>query len=194
MLTRLKTVLRPYALRLLFAWRRIDYAVRFAGRNIHIHPTAWVARKAIIRCTGGGEIVIGERCEIHDFAMIDAIGGSIRIGTCCSLNPFAIIYGYGGTRIGNRVRIAAHSVIIPANHDFRSTLLLHEAGVTGIGISIDDDVWLGAGARILDGVNIGSRSVVGAGAVVTRSIPSGCVAVGVPARAAPITASAKYHQ
>lgn len=104
------------------------------------------------------------------------------MGDHCSLNPFAIIYGHGGATLGNRVRIAEHTVIIPADHNFRSPAPLHESGVTCVGISIGNDVWLVAGARILDGVAIGNRSVVGAGAVVTRSIPPGCVATGVPAR------------
>src|SRR2546427_143081 len=96
---RLDDSLRPLVQQLRTAWRRISYAVRFAGLNVRIDPTAWVASKAIIRCTGGGEIVIGKHCEIHDFAMIDATGGSIRMGDHCSLNPFAIIYGHGGARI-----------------------------------------------------------------------------------------------
>jgi acetyltransferase-like isoleucine patch superfamily enzyme len=182
----MKALLQPIALQAITLLRRIEYAVRFCGLNVQVDPTAWVARKAIIRCTGGGQIVIGQHCEVHDFAMIDATGGSVRIGDHCSLNHFAIIYGHGGTKIGNRVRIATHSVIIPANHNFRSMGPLHESGVTGTGITIGDDVWLGTGARILDGVSIGSRSVIGAGAVVTRSIPPGCVAMGVPARATAI--------
>jgi acetyltransferase-like isoleucine patch superfamily enzyme len=184
-----KTAFRPVTEFLAIGWRRMFYAVRFAGLNVRIHPTSWVASKAIIRCTGGGEIVIGQGCEIHAFAMIDACGGSVRLGDYCSLNPFAIVYGHGGAKIGSHVRIAAHTVIIPANHNFRSTASLHESGVTGVGITIGDDVWLGAGARVLDGVSIGNRSVVGAGAVVTRSVPSGCVAKGVPARAVPIDGS-----
>jgi acetyltransferase-like isoleucine patch superfamily enzyme len=114
--------------------------------------------------------------------MIDALGGSVQMGDHCSLNPFAIVYGYGGTFLGSGVRIAAHTVIIPTNHVYGSTKPLHKAEVTGVGISIGDDVWIGAGARILDGVVIGDGSVVGAGAVVTRSIPAGCIATGVPAR------------
>ena len=49
-------------------------------------------------------------------------------------------------------------------------------------VRICEDVWIGAGATILRGVTIGARSIVGAGAVVTRSIPPDSVAVGVPAR------------
>jgi maltose O-acetyltransferase len=49
-------------------------------------------------------------------------------------------------------------------------------------VSIGDDVWVGTGALILKGVTIGSRSIVGAGAVVTRDVPPDVVVVGNPAR------------
>ena len=49
-------------------------------------------------------------------------------------------------------------------------------------VEIGADVWLGAGVVVLPGVSIGAGSVVAAGAVVTRSLPPGSVAAGVPAR------------
>ncbi|NUQ39504.1 MAG: hypothetical protein HUU23_17315 [Caldilineales bacterium] len=49
-------------------------------------------------------------------------------------------------------------------------------------IVIEDDVWLGVGAIVLDGVTIGRGAVIGAGAVVTESIPAYAIAVGAPAR------------
>lgn len=49
-------------------------------------------------------------------------------------------------------------------------------------IKIEDNVWIGGGAILLPGVTIGNSSVVGAGSVVTRSIPANCVAVGNPCR------------
>jgi maltose O-acetyltransferase len=49
-------------------------------------------------------------------------------------------------------------------------------------IAVADNVWLGGGCIVLPGVSIGENSVVGAGAVVTRSLPAGVVAVGNPAR------------
>lgn len=49
-------------------------------------------------------------------------------------------------------------------------------------IVIEDDVWIGADARILKGVRIGARSIVGSGAVVTRSVPPDVVVAGNPAR------------
>jgi maltose O-acetyltransferase len=49
-------------------------------------------------------------------------------------------------------------------------------------IDIGSDVWVGGGALILAGVTIGSRSVIGAGSVVTRDIPEGVLAAGNPCR------------
>ncbi len=167
-------------------FRRLRFAVRFAGRNVRVHPSSYVSRKCVIRVNGGGSITIGRDCEIHDFAMLMTYGGDIRIGDHSSVNPFTIVYGHGGTRIGSSVRIAAHTVIIPANHvrgsDERP---LYRSGVTAKGIVIEDDVWIGAGCRILDGVHIGRHAVIGAGSVVTGSIPAGTIAVGVPARVLP---------
>lgn len=49
-------------------------------------------------------------------------------------------------------------------------------------ITVGDDVWFGGHVSVLPGVNIGSRTVIGAGSVVTRDIPSGVVAAGNPCR------------
>lgn len=110
-------------------------------------------------------------------------GGDISIGDNCSINPFSIVYGHGGVRIGNGVRIAAHTVVIPANHTPGSDEQpVHRAPVVSLGIIIGDQVWIGAGARILDGVHIGRNAVVGAGSVVTRPVPANATVAGVPAR------------
>ena len=115
--------------------------------------------------------------------MILTYGGDIVLGDHSSVNPFTVIYGHGGTRIGTGVRIASHSVIIPANHvPGTAQKPLHASGITAKGIEIGDHVWIGAGVRVLDGVRIGDHSVIGAGSVVTRSIPDNATAVGVPAR------------
>lgn len=168
------------------AVRRGYLAVRFAGHPVRIDATSLVSPKAVIRVCGGGSITIGRHCEIHDFAMILTYGGHIVLGDHSSVNPFTVIYGHGGTHIGTGVRIAAHSVIIPANHvPGTPGKPLYASGITAKGIEIGNHVWIGAGVKVLDGVRIGDHAVIGAGSVVTRSIPDNATAVGVPARVRP---------
>lgn len=115
--------------------------------------------------------------------MLLTYGGHITIGDNCSINPFTIVYGIGGAKIGCGVRIAAHTVIIPANHNIgEDNHPLYKSGITAKGIEIEDNVWIGAGCRILDGVQIGRNAVIGAGSVVTKSVPANSTVVGVPAR------------
>ena len=145
------------------------------GRETVIRPGARVRRE------GGGVIVIGEYCKIHPGAMLLSYGGTIRLGDRCSVNPYSVLYGQGGLNIGNGVRIAAHCVLIPANHKFRGGGRIHEQGETREGIVIEDDVWLGAGVRVLDGARIERGCVVGAGAVVRGVLSKFGVYGGVPA-------------
>ena len=164
-------------------FRRVSMMIRFLGRSVSAHPSAWISLRSVIRVNCGGSISIGKNCEIHPFAMLLTHGGHIRLGDNCSVNPFTIIYGCGGAYIGNGVRIAAHVIIVPENHNPGTDANpLHLSGTTRLGIRIEDNVWIGAGAKILDGVSIGRNAVIGAGSVVTHSIPANVTAVGVPAR------------
>jgi acetyltransferase-like isoleucine patch superfamily enzyme len=179
----IKKSLLPLRESVLRRFRACLYRARFVGRDVKIDPSSRVSWRSVIRTCGGGSISIGGNCEIHSFAMILTYGGDIAIGHNCSANPFVIIYGHGGVMIGNGVRIASHSVIIPANHCVSNAgTPLYQAGVSAKGISIGNDVWIGSGARILDGVRIGDNAVVGAGSVVTKPVPSHATVAGVPAR------------
>jgi len=164
-------------------FRRLTMAIRFLGRSVNAHPSAWISMRSVIRVNCGGSITIGRNSEIHPFAMLLTHGGRIHIGDNCSVNPFTIIYGSGGAYVGNNVRIAAHVVIVPENHNPGTDAIpLRLSGITRKGIRINDNVWIGAGVKILDGVDIGRNAVIGAGSVVTHSIPAHATAIGVPAR------------
>ncbi|MBM3349483.1 MAG: acyltransferase [Betaproteobacteria bacterium] len=164
--------------------RSVWYAIRFFGRPIKVHPTSKVSWRSIFKTNcGGGKIVIGSDCEIHDYAMIMTYGGNITIGDHCSVNPFTIIYGHGNTQIGRGVRIAAHTVIIPSNHIPGDEITpSYKRGFTALGVRIEDYVWIGSGCRILDGVIIGRHAIVGAGSVVVHSVSDNVTVAGVPAR------------
>ncbi len=148
------------------------------GDNVHIGAYAKLSHR------GHGTIEIGDNSAIDSFVVLETRrGGSIKIGKNSGVNAFSVIYGTGGVTIGDYTRIAAHTVIVASNHIFDdSTKNIHEQGVSKKGIVIGNDVWIGAGARILDGVHIGDHAVIGAGSVVTHDIPENAIAVGVPAR------------
>lgn len=150
--------------------------------DIIIDKTARVSRRAQFYAGGRGRIRIGKRCEIGASAILNCHGGSIELGDDSTVNEGAVLYGHGGLKIGSGVRIAAQTVIIPANHGIARGQPVFRQPQTKLGIVIEDDVWIGTGARILDGVTLATGSVVGAGAVVTRSTEPYSINVGVPAR------------
>jgi acetyltransferase-like isoleucine patch superfamily enzyme len=166
---------------------RIHPFARFEGNvnNITIGSGVVIDAFANIFCHSNGQIVIGDNAYIGDHAILHTgrKGGVIRLGNDSGVQSFSIVYGHGGCVIGNDVRIAAHCIIIPANHKFSDVdIPFRKQGLDCKGIFIEDDVWLGAGVQVLDGVTIGRKSVIGAGTVVTRSISDGSVAVGVAAK------------
>ncbi len=61
-------------------------------------------------------------------------------------------------------------------------LMCRQPLVSAGDIVIEDDVWIGSGARVMDGVTIGRGAIIGAGAVVTKDVPPYSIALGVPAR------------
>jgi acetyltransferase-like isoleucine patch superfamily enzyme len=130
----------------------------------------------------GGRIVVGEGVTISDGAIIATYGGSVVVEANVYLGPYCVLYGHGGLTIGRNTMIGAHTVIVPANHGFaRIDVPMREQPLTRWGIAIGEDVWIGAGCAVLDGVRIGRGAVIGAGSVVTRDIDAFGIAVGVPA-------------
>lgn len=171
------------------SWNRIRRRARRIRTLIY---AAWhgirVGRGTIVHAGGrlsrelGGSITLGERCTIHTGAMILSYGGAIRIGDNCSINPYCVLYGHGGLTIGDNVRIAAHCVVIPANHGMAAGVCVADQPETRLGIRIGSDIWLGAGVKVLDGAVIHDGCVVAAGAVVRGELQENGVYGGVPAR------------
>jgi acetyltransferase-like isoleucine patch superfamily enzyme len=128
-------------------------------------------------------IYLGDRSIIRHFAILKSMQGQIKIGRDCSVNPYSALFGCGDLIIGDLVRIATHVVINPANHLFDDIdIPIDYQPLTNKGVIIEDDVWIGAGAIILEGCTIGKGSVIGAGTVVTKSVEPYSVVVGVPGR------------
>jgi acetyltransferase-like isoleucine patch superfamily enzyme len=163
--------------------RRLYTIVYAALVGARTGTNAIVMRGAVLDREQGGVIEIGDQSVIHRGAMLLSYGGFIRLGKRCSVNPYSVLYGHGGLVVGDYVRIAAHCVIIPANHGVAlDGGLIADQPLSQHGIRIGDDVWLGAGVRVLDGAQIGNGCVVAAGAVVRGTLEPYGIYAGVPAR------------
>lgn len=104
----------------------------------------------------------------------------MEVGDNVSINPYC--YLAGEISIGNDVAIAHTTAIHSANHSWDDKYLpIHYNPVVSRRVIIEDDVWVGCNVVILSDVRIGNRSVVAAGAVVTKSWGSHCIIGGNPA-------------
>jgi maltose O-acetyltransferase len=107
--------------------------------------------------------------------------GAISIGDRTFVNVEAVMLDVAPIDIGTACQIATRVQLLTATHpiDPQPRRLGWEYGEP---ITLADNVWLGGGVIVCPDVTIGQDTVVGAGAVVTRDLPAGVVAAGVPAR------------
>ena len=151
--------------------------------KINIGPGTKIFPDVKFKRVKGGSISIGKNCEIYDGVIFLTYGGRIVIGDHCSFNHYCVIHGHGGLTIGNGVRIASHTVVIPANHKYNDRhRYIYKQGETYEGIIIENDVWIGTNCVILDGVILSQGCVIGAGSVIARSTEPYGIYGGVPAR------------
>ncbi len=182
--------------------RRLFYPFLFAscgkgvtfGRNMTIrHPN---------------KIKIGDCCVFDDYSVLDAKGesnaginignnvliarntvisckgGDITIGDNSNISLNCMIHSESSVILGRNVLIAAYCYIIGGGtHDFdRTDIPIIQQGSTSKGIIIEENVWLAAGVKILDGSKIGKDSIIGTDSVVNKRIPDFSIALGYPAK------------
>ncbi|MEM1355062.1 MAG: acyltransferase [Planctomycetota bacterium] len=128
----------------------------------------------------GEQVLIARACLVQ--AKTDA--GSVKIGDRCSIGGQSTITSTGGIELGASVLIAGQCYIGGGRyHTDRLDVPMMDQGMYSRGpVVIGDDVWIGAGARVLDGVKVGRGAIVGAGAVVTKDVPEFAIVAGVPAK------------
>ncbi len=139
-----------------------------------------------LRCTlyRAAGMTIGENCLIWGPLTIRPIGGcrNILIGDNTFLNT-EIRFGapQAKIRIGNNVQIGPRVMFETVNHNVDASGSERKKARHGT-ITVEDGVWIGAGAIILPGVMIGHDAVIAAGAVVTRDVEPKTLVGGVPAK------------
>jgi virginiamycin A acetyltransferase len=135
----------------------------------------------------GSTITIEAGVVIDSFVKIKPVGGigDIYIAQGSHLNSGTVLYSGNGIRIGRGVLIAANCTLAPVNHAYRERdrQIANQGFATSKGgIVIEDDVWIGAGAVILDGAFIRQGCVVGALSLVAGDLEAFGVYGGNPLR------------
>ena len=133
-------------------------------------------------------ITIGKNCRIYSGVRISgnvSIGedGQITIGNDVLIGSLShIISGHASVEIADHCIFAPSDYISDGTHDIQApNALTKHTAVLSERVMIGKNVWLGVEVSVLKGVTIGEGAVVGAKSLVNKSIPSDCIAAGIPA-------------
>jgi acetyltransferase-like isoleucine patch superfamily enzyme len=133
-------------------------------------------------------ITIGDNAYIHHSVCLSSLG-KITIGKNTGIGAYSCIEAIKEIRIGNDCQVARFCYFLDHDHYFKDLdkTFIEQTSYendlkTADPIIIEDNCWIGTKVTILKGVRIGTGSIIGAGAVVTKDIPPHSVAAGVPAK------------
>ena len=145
-------------------------------------------KRELLKCLFGN---IGSNVSVGSPFICD-YGCNIFIGNNVSVNMNCTFVDCNKITIGNNVLIASNVQIYTATHpvelnerltpDWKPESGEYFCRTYALPVTIGDGCWIGGGVILLPGIHIGNGSVIGAGSVVTKSIPENCVAVGNPCR------------
>lgn len=173
-------------------WRlyngRIRHRFAAFGRGSRIYPyPALLVGEQYVRI--GENVTVGSRVQLTawDHYLDREYQPQIVIGDGCSIGDGAHITAIDRIELGRNVLTGKYVLITDNAHGDADPALLDIAPnrrplVSKGPVVIEDNVWIGEKASILSGVRIGRGAIIGAGAVVTKDVPAGCMALGVPAR------------
>lgn len=130
-----------------------------------------------------GNITFGKGTVIKPFAIIQTNTGRILIGKNCAISSFNhIATGEADIIIGDNVRTGPSATIHGTRRNFRrADMLIVDQGHSHKGVTIGDDVLIGANSTIFE-CNIAKGAIIGAGSVVTKDVPPYSIVVGIPAK------------
>lgn len=150
------------------------FAMEYVVNDILPHIPFWNIRKKYlqaVRMQIGKQSFIMKKCYINN-------ASKIIIGDYSHINRNCLLDGRGGITIGNNVSISHNVQIITGSHDVNSKTF----DASYLPILINDFAWIGIGATILQGIEIGEGAVVCANAVVTKDVAPYTIVGGVPAK------------
>jgi len=162
------------------AWQAEVQARLLAMETVELGTGCFIAPDAAIFGEPGRPVRIGDRCAVAAQAFLH---GPLTLGSDVSINAGARLDGgRKGITIGDGTRIASGAALYAFDHGLAPDRAIRDQPVRSRGITLGQDVWIGANAGVTDGVTIGDHAVVAMGAVVTRDVPAWSIVAGVPAQ------------
>lgn len=174
----MSTVLRRLLQSLASRRRALFYRVmgmKMDGK-VWLEAIEWPARPACIRLGEGAALDRGVTLLTTNDA------ARIFIGAKCYVNRHTMFDASESLEVGEQTMIGPFCYLTDHDHAIRPGTAPGDGPLVSLPTKIGARCWLGAHVSVLKGVTIGDGTVVGAGSVVTKSLPSGVVAAGVPAR------------
>ena len=132
----------------------------------------------------GKDTVIGKYSRIQCYPDQNMEIGHLKIGDGCRFGQRCSFLCGEDITVGNGVLMASDVLITSENHSINpeTSIWYMSQPLQCKAVEIKDGVWIGEKVCVLPGVSIGRKSVIGAGSIVTKSIPDFCIAVGNPAK------------
>ncbi|CAJ1226728.1 DapH/DapD/GlmU-related protein [Lactiplantibacillus xiangfangensis] len=150
------------------------------GKNVKFEDYSEVQGLSTAGLIFGNSVTVGRGVLIRpsSYYGVGHIGDGLIIGNNSSIGPNGFIGCAGLITIGENVMIGPGVTMIAENHVFKDEYAsIKSQGVVQKGITIEEDVWIGANVTILDGVIVHHGSVIGASTIITRDIPADSVVI-----------------
>lgn len=152
------------------AWLLTTWVPSRRGSSLRV----WLLRK--------GGATVGENVRVGPSVKINAPKGLV-LGDGVGIARNAAIDARGGVSVGENTLVGLESILLSFTHRYdRVDIPIKDQGMEAGPITIGSDVWIAGRAFVMPGVSVGDSSVIGAGSIVTKPIPSKVIAAGSPAR------------
>jgi len=164
-----------------------NYEIGRANPSLSLaFPIAWQYDR-LESIAVGSQVYIGPFCHIvvETKSSFSRVPGSLRIGDRSVIGAFCNLRAAGGAiEIGHNTMLAQGISLIASGHKIEFGSIYRDApwSEDRTRVRVGNNCWIGAGVTVLPGCCIGDNSVVGAGSVVTKSIPENEVWANIPAR------------
>jgi len=153
------------------------------GRGVTIEDHVLIDSLSVNGIQLGDNVKVARLSTIECTGVIKNLGVGLSIGNNSAIGAYSYLGAQGGIRIGENVIMGPRVNFHSENHNYSDlTIPIRLQGESRIGITVEDNCWIGAGCILLDGAYVEQGSIIASGSVVNKRFPAYSVLGGVPAR------------